>query len=79
MSQPRLVGEIIAEIMADLDELRASYERDCYEELLNGKEAARYLNVTPQTISKYVREGRLHKISNGVTYGIRKSELRQIR
>ena len=76
MSQPRLIGEIIAEIYADLKELEERYARDCRDEILNGREAARYLGVSPQTVSKYVREGRLHKFSDGVKYGIRKSELK---
>ena len=75
MSEPRLIGDIIKEIMADLDEIRRRYDHDCTDQILTCKEAAAFIGKTPQTISTYIAQGRLHKVSNGVKVGIRKSEL----
>lgn len=77
MSQPRLIGEIIAEIMADLRELQQRYEADCGDVILTCKEAASYIGKTPQTISSYIAQGQLHKVSNGVKVGISKIELQK--
>ena len=77
MAEPRLIGEIIAEIMADLRELQQRYEADCGDVILTCKEAASYIVKTPQTISSYIAQGRLHKVSNGVKVGISKIELQK--
>lgn len=77
MSHPRLIGEIIAEIMNDLRELQQRYDKDCGNDILSCKEAAAYLGKTPQTISRYISEGRLHKVSDGVAVGISRHELRK--
>ena len=77
MAEPRLIGKIIDEILADLRELQQRYEADCGDVILTCKEAASYIGKTPQTMSRYIREGRLHKVSNGVSAGIRRSELRK--
>lgn len=77
MAEPRLIGEIIAEIMADLRELQQRYEADCGDVILTCKEAASYIGKTPQTISSYIAQGRLHKVSNGIKVGISKIELQK--
>ena len=77
MSQPRLIGEIIAEIMADLKELQQRYEMDCPNEILSCKAAAAYIGRTPSTISLYITQGKLHKVSDGTLTGIAKSELQK--
>ncbi|MBR1539514.1 MAG: hypothetical protein IJ636_08430 [Bacteroidales bacterium] len=78
MKEPRLIGDIIAEIMDDLRELQQRYEKDCSDTILSCKEAASYLGKTPQTISAYIAQGRLHKVSNGVSVGISKIELQRL-
>lgn len=75
MAEPRLIGDIIAEIIDDLREIQQRYEADCYGKILSCKEAAAYINKTPQTISAYIAQGRLHKTSDGVKVGILLSEL----
>ncbi len=77
MAEPRLIGEIIDEILADLRELQQRYEADCGDVILTCKEAASYIGKTPQTISSYIAQGRLHKVSNGVKVGISKIELQK--
>ncbi|MBR1698425.1 MAG: helix-turn-helix domain-containing protein [Bacteroidales bacterium] len=77
MAEPRLIGEIIDEILADLRELQQRYEADCVDVILTCKEAASYIGKTPQTISSYIAQGRLHKVSNGVKVGISKIELQK--
>lgn len=79
MSQPRPIGEIIAEIMADIKELQDRYEKDCSNEILSCKAAAAYIGRTPSTVSLYIAQGKLHKVSDGVTVGIAKSELKKFR
>lgn len=78
MKAPRLIGDIIAEIMTDLRELERRYNVDSRDDIISCKAAAAYLGKTPQTISRYIREGRLHKVSNGVITGVRRSELRRL-
>ena len=78
MAEPRLIGEIIDEILADLRELQQRYEADCGDVILTCKEAASYIGKTPQTISSYIAQGRLHKVSNGVKVGISKKELQKL-
>ena len=77
MAEPRLIGEIIDEILADIRELQQRYEADCGDVILTCKEAASYIGKTPQTISSYIAQGRLHKVSNGVKVGISKIELQK--
>jgi len=77
MSDSRQIGEVISEMLEILRKLQKEYERDHGDPILPCKEAASLLGKTPQTISRYIREGRLHKVSNGVSTGIRHSELRK--
>ena len=77
MSQPRPIGDIIAEIMADLQEIQDRFSPA--NEILSCKEAAKYIGKTPQTISRYLSQGKLHKVSNGTREGIAKAELDKYR
>lgn len=77
MAEPRLIGEIIAEIMDDLLELQKRYEIDCHGRILSCKEAAAFIGKTPQTISAYIAQGRLHKVSDGTRVGIALTELQK--
>lgn len=79
MADPRLISEIIDEILVDLREIRQRCDTDCENVILTCKEAASYLGKTPQTISSYIAQGRLHKVSNGVKVGISKTELRKLK
>lgn len=72
MKEVRPVGAIIDEIMFNLQLLQEKLNTD---EVLTCKGAANYAGCSVQTISRYIRAGKLHKVcGNGVT-GIRKSEL----
>lgn len=80
MSDSRQIGDVISqmlEILQKLQKLQKDFERDYGDPILSCKETAALLGKTPQTISRYIREGRLHKVSNGVSAGIRRSELRK--
>ena len=79
MRQPRLIGEIIAEIMADLKELQDRYDRDCNDDILTCKEAAIYIGKSPVTISRYVSDGKLTKVSVRGKVGIRKKQLQLLK
>lgn len=72
MGAARPIGEIIAEIMADLRELEGRF--GCGE-LLSCKAAAKYLGRSPGTVSRYIAEGRLRKVSEDGVTGIRKADL----
>ena len=49
--------------------------RDQYDNILvSCSEAGRHLDVSPTTVSRYIREGRLHKTAIGQSVGIRLSE-----
>lgn len=78
MAQPRLVGELIDEIIRDLRELQRIYDKDCNDEILSGKAAAEYLGKSPVTISRYIASGKLEKVCQNGKTGIRKSELRRL-
>lgn len=50
--------------------------RDQYDNILvSCSEAGRHLDVSPTTVSRYIREGRLHKTAIGQSVGIRLSEV----
>lgn len=51
--------------------IRAQYDNI----LVSCSEAGRHLDVSPTTISRYIREGRLHKTAIGQSVGIRLSEV----
>lgn len=72
MKEIRPIGAILNDVIDSLRELQARMNSD---EVLTCKGAANYAGVSIQTISRYIRAGKLHKVcSKGVT-GIRKAEL----
>lgn len=80
MSEPRLIGEIIAEIFGDLDELKRRYDKDCPGDVvMTCKAAANYIGKTPATISRYIAEGKLHKVCAEGIIGVRRSELLRLK
>lgn len=52
--------------------------RDEGEVLVSCTEAARLLDVTKQTVSVWIAQGRLHKITKGHSTGIRLREIREL-
>ncbi len=69
----------IESIAAELERVTDGMEkaiRDQYDNILvSCSEAGRHLNVSPTTVSRYIREGRLHKTAIGQSVGIRLSEV----
>ena len=67
---------------ARMDNLTAELRRynDRFNEtvLISCTEAARLLRKTPQTISQWLKEGRIHKRTIGDSVGIMLSEVREI-
>lgn len=64
--------------MADLREMRDRYEKDCTDEVLSCKAAARYIGRSPGTISRYLAEGKLKKVRINGEVGIRRPELERL-
>lgn len=58
-------------------ELARYNDRRNVEVLVSCTEAARLLRKTPQTISQWLKEGRLHKRTIGESVGIPLSEVRE--
>lgn len=64
----QLIAELTRELRRQNDEI-----------LVSNNEAARLLNLTPQTISVYLKQGRLHRVQIRQSSGIRLSEVYQTR
>ena len=77
MTEPRLVREIIHEIMDRLRELEAASES--VDALLSCREAAAYLGRTAGTVSRYIAQGRLHKVVRNGRIGVLRSECRKLK
>jgi len=75
-----VVVKFAAEDRRRLDKLTSILEKKEGEGvvLVSGVEAARLLGKSPQTISKMVRQGRLHRTAIGKSIGIPLSEIRRI-
>lgn len=78
MSRRRTEEEILADIAADVAELRALRAMGSADPLLSCRAAADYIGRSPVTISRYISQGRLRKVTAGGITGIRKSELQKI-
>jgi len=68
---------LIAEHTAQLR--RYNDLRDEGEILVSCHEAARLLGKTKQTISEYIKQGKLHKVTEGISTGIRLREIKALR
>lgn len=70
-------------IAAELEQVADGLERairDQYDDILvSCSEAGRHLDVSPTTVSRYIREGRLHKTAIGQSTGIRLSEVMKMK
>lgn len=62
-------------LVCQLDRYNAQFDTDV---IVSCIEAARLLKRTPPTISVWIREGRLHKVTIGQSSGILLSEIRNI-
>lgn len=69
----RRMRELIVSIREQLDEL--TFLAGLGKGVVSCSEAANYLGVDPHTISRMIKDGRLHKVSNGVRTGIELAEL----
>ena len=58
--------------------LAAALEGQRTENLFSCTEAAKLIGVTPQTISRYIREGRIRKAARGGKVGIPESEIKKL-
>lgn len=71
----RRMRELIVSIREQLDEL--TFLAGLGKGVVSCSEAARYLGVAQSTISRMVRDGRLHKVTNKFRTGIEMDELDQ--
>lgn len=71
--------ELIAELTASNNRLAAALEGQKVERVYSCGEAARLLGKSPQTISRYVAQGRLKKAVRGGRVGIPESEIFKIK
>ena len=70
--------QLIAELTASNNRLAAALEAQKSERVYSCKEAAFALGVTPQTISRYLAQGRIKKGVRDGRVGIPESELLKI-
>jgi len=70
---------LIAGLTKSNNRLAAALELQKDEKVYSCKEAAEVIGVTPQSISRYVRQGRLRKAVRGGRVGIPESEIRKIK
>ena len=71
--------QCIDDMQRQLDVIRAALDDCLDEELLGCREAAIAAGVTPQTISAWIREGRLKKRSRQGRTGLLRSEVLQLK
>ena len=73
---------LIANLTAELKRLNDSREREQHTQpdfVLSIQEAAKFIGRSRQTISKKIRENKLHKVERGGVTGILYSELKDAR
>lgn len=69
---------LIIDLTASNNRLAAALEHQREEKLYSCKEFADLVGVCPQTISRYVRQGRIKKAARGGKVGIPASEIDKI-
>lgn len=69
---------LIAELTASNNRLAAAIESQRMEKVYSCKEAAELLGKSPQTISRYLAQGRIKKGARGGVVGIPESELKKL-
>ena len=70
---------LIADLTASNNRLAAALEMQKHEKVYSCREAAQILGKSPQTISRYISQGRIKKGVRGGVVGIPESELLKIR
>lgn len=60
-------------------ELQKFNKRADATDVVTCRQAARIIGVDPSTISRYIRQGKLHKVIRAGVVGILRSELRDIK
>ena len=70
---------LIAELTASNNRLAAAIENQKSEKIYSCKDAAKVIGVSPQTISRYIAQGRIKKGERGGRIGIPESELNKIK
>ena len=70
---------LIAELTASNNRLAAALEGQKTERVYSCKEAAKVIGVSPQTISRYIAQGRIKKGERGGRIGIPEGELNKIK
>lgn len=70
--------ELIVELTASNNRLAAALEGQKNEKVYSCREAAQILGKSPQTISRYISQGRIKKGVRGGVVGIPESELSKI-
>lgn len=69
---------LIADLTASNNRLAAALEGQKTEKVYSCKDAAKLLGKSQQTISRYIRQGRIKKGVRGGVVGIPESELKKI-
>ena len=72
-------AQLIAELTASNNRLAAALEGQKTERVYSCAEAAKILGKTPQTISRYLAQGRIKKGVRGGVVGIPQSEIDKIK
>lgn len=83
MSEPRTVGSILEDILAELrranDIAEAAARDSSRDALYSPSEAAAYMGRSVATLRNYAARGYLHKVTRGGRQGYLKSEMDRIR
>lgn len=75
----QLQVDLSAQDRARLDAILERLNENDEVLLLSCSEAARHLGVTKTTVSRYIRDGILHKTTIGQSTGIRYSEVKKMK
>lgn len=69
---------LIVSLTESNNRLAQALESQKTEKVLSCTDAAKMIGVTPQTISRYIREGRIRKAIRGGKVGIPESEIKKL-
>ena len=70
---------LIADLVHELRRYNDNSEKSLSDKVLSCSEAAAVTGKTRQTVSRWIRDGRLHKVTRGCRTGILQSELNRIK
>lgn len=71
----RQLESTVARLASVADDLAEAARKRDDDILISGNEAARHIGCNPATISRYLKEGRLSKVTIGGSTGIRLSQI----